>query len=102
VNFRWIIFNKLGLLSLNSAFMLRRRMSAGEANSGPQKDRFRLQFQRALREHLARAHAGPEAFRVIWERTLEQVSLDETEQADLYWELIQWSASYDSFTSVPP
>jgi hypothetical protein len=53
------------------------------------KDRFRLQFQQGLREYLAQHSCAAEGFGVVWERTLEQVPLEEAAQADIYWELIQ-------------
>jgi hypothetical protein len=63
----------------------------GHRDSPPcqMKDRFRLQFQQGLREYLAQHSCAAEGFGVVWERTLEQVPLEEAAQADIYWELIQ-------------
>jgi hypothetical protein len=62
------------------------------------KQRFRLHFQEGLREYLARNGSAAEGFGIIWERTLERIRVGETAQAELYWELIQWTRSYDLFT----
>ena len=74
----------------------------GHRGSPPSKmkDRFRLQFQQALREYLARHSSTAAGFGQVWERTLEQVPLQEAAQAELYWELLQWARSYDLFTSA--
>jgi hypothetical protein len=64
------------------------------------KERFRLQFQQGLREHLARHAYTAEGVGLVWERTLGEVPLQEPAQAELYWELMQWARSYDLFTSA--
>ncbi len=64
------------------------------------KERFRLQFQQRLREYLARNGSAAEGFGLVWEKTAENVLLREPQQAELYWELIQWARSYDLFTAT--
>jgi hypothetical protein len=64
------------------------------------KERFRLQFQSGLREYLARHSSASEAFGVVWGKTMEEVRILEAEQAEMYWELVQWARSYDLFTSA--
>jgi len=59
---------------------------------------FRVQFQHRLREHLARESSAPEAFQLAWDRTIQDVGLQEGAQAPLYWELVNWARSYDLFT----
>lgn len=64
------------------------------------KDRFRLQFQQRLRAYLARHRSAPEAFGLVWERTLKEIRLDETAQMQVYWELVNWAMRYEFFTSA--
>jgi hypothetical protein len=71
-----------------------------QSSDAGSRERFRLQFQQSLREYLARNGSAAEGFGLIWEKTAELVALNELEQAQLYWELIQWARSYDLFTSV--
>jgi hypothetical protein len=64
-------------------------------------DSFRMQFQRDLREYLARNGSAADAFGRIWEQTSRDVTLDEESRAQLYWELVNWLRSYDLFTVDP-
>ena len=63
------------------------------------KDRFRLHFQHGMREYLARHSASAYGFAVVWEKTLADIRLHEREQAEVYWDLLDWLSSYNSFTS---
>ena len=75
-------------------------MSLHQDNStNSSKERFRLQFQQDWREYLARHASAAQAFAVVWEKTVSSVRLELSEQAELYWELIQWSHGYEIFTS---
>ena len=77
------------------------RMSGHQdSTSCNSRTRFRLQFQQGLREYLARNDSTVQAFAAVWEKTLEQVKIEQAEQPELYWELIQWARSYDLFTAT--
>jgi len=54
---------------------------------------FCLRFKRRIRELLALDHSAAESFGVVWERTLDEVSLDDDGQAEIYWELIEWAGA---------
>jgi hypothetical protein len=54
-----------------------------------------------LRAYLARHNSVAEGFGRVWEQTLEEVALEEPDQAQIYWELIQWARSYELFTRPP-
>jgi hypothetical protein len=69
-----------------------------ESIPGDLKERFRLRFQSGLREYLARNAAAADAFASVWEQTLQQVRLQEADQARIFWELVQWARSYDLYT----
>jgi hypothetical protein len=62
------------------------------------QDRFRLGFQRRLRQALARHHSAAEGFGPAWEATLNEVPLDDADQAIVYWDLIRWAGSGELFT----
>jgi hypothetical protein len=64
------------------------------------RERFRWHFQRRLREYLARHGSVAEGFGPVWERILQEVPVEEAEQAELYWELIQWARGYELFTGA--
>jgi hypothetical protein len=64
------------------------------------QERFCLQFQRRLREALARRRSVAEGFGAAWEATLSEVPLGETDQAKAYWTLINWARSDELFTSA--
>jgi hypothetical protein len=55
------------------------------------KELFRARFQRSLRNCVRRRFSVAECFGVIWVETLEQVRLEDDEQAELYEELITWA-----------
>jgi len=55
------------------------------------KELFRARFQRSLRNCVRRRFSVAECFGVIWLETLEEISLPDDEQADLYEELIHWA-----------
>ena len=63
------------------------------------RELFRARFQRALRNCVRRRFSVAECFGVIWLETLEDIRLEEEDQADLYNELIRW-AKYDLFPRV--
>ena len=62
------------------------------------QERFRLQFQQRLTDHQLRQGSVAEGFGIVWEKTLEQVPVDDTAQGKLYRELIQWARSDELFT----
>jgi hypothetical protein len=55
------------------------------------RDQFRARFQRSLRNCVRRRFSVAECFGVIWLETLEEISLNDEDQADLYEELIGWA-----------
>ncbi len=57
-----------------------------------------MRFKRRMRELLAHHHSAAEAFGPTWEETLDEVSLDDVEQAQVYRELIDWAGSEELFT----
>jgi hypothetical protein len=62
------------------------------------KERFCGHFKRSLREYLARHESVAEGFGPVWECVLQEVPLNELDQAEVYWELIQWARGYELFT----
>ncbi len=69
--------------------------------AGRLKARFCSAFQRKLRDALSRDGSAAENFGIVWQETLERVPLEEPDQAEVYWKLIEWakSESYSQFTS---
>jgi hypothetical protein len=88
-------FQQLVLEGMSAESHPRDWMTVPEPNP---KEFFRLQFQEGLREYLARNGSAAEGFALVWQRTLSRVGLQETDLAELYWELVQWACSYDLFT----
>lgn len=62
-------------------------------NPAGRKELFRELFRRALRSCLRRGFAVEESFGMIWVETWEQVRLTESEESELYEELIAWARS---------
>jgi len=56
---------------------------------------FCSRFKRRMRELLARHQPAAEAFGPVWEETLDEVSLNDAEQAQVYWELIAWAGNVE-------
>jgi hypothetical protein len=68
------------------------------------KELFRARFQTALRQCVRRRFSVAECFGVIWEETLEDITLTEKEQSELYEELIDWAKRrlFHDFVEAPP
>jgi hypothetical protein len=62
------------------------------------QERFRLCFQKRLRDYFSRQHSAAEGFGRAWEKTLEEVPLSDADQAEVYWQLIEWARGDLSFT----
>ena len=54
------------------------------------RDQFRARFKHALSGCLHKGFLLEECFGVIWEETLEEISLSEKAQRTLYAELLEW------------
>jgi len=54
------------------------------------RDQFRTRFKHALSGCLHKGFLLEECFGVIWEETLEEISLSEKAQGTLYAELLEW------------
>ena len=54
------------------------------------RDQFRARFKHALSGCLHKGFLLEECFGVIWEETLEEISLSEKAQSTLYAELLEW------------
>ena len=67
--------------------------------SNPQAQ-FRLCFQRALILYLLHGGSAADGFGPLWEKTLEQVPVDDEAQGELYRELISWAKSDELFTTA--
>jgi hypothetical protein len=65
---------------------------------GRSKERFRFEFQRGLRRRAFGNGSVAEAFGAVWEKTLEEVPLDEQSQGQLYRELIRWAGTEELYT----
>ncbi len=63
------------------------------------RELFRARFQRSLRNCVRRRFSVAESFGVVWMETLEEVRINDDEQAQLYDELIRW-AKYELFSPV--
>jgi hypothetical protein len=61
-------------------------------------ERFRLCFQKRLRDYFFLQRSAAEGFGLAWEKTLEEVPLSDADQAEVYWQLIDWARSDFSFT----
>ena len=59
------------------------------AESGA-REQFRVRFKHALSGCLHKGFLLEECFGVIWEETLEEISLSEKAQGTLYAELLEW------------
>jgi hypothetical protein len=57
------------------------------------KERFRTRFQRSLLTCLDKEFSVEECFGLIWEETLETCALSDSEQLELYHELLEWAKS---------
>lgn len=69
------------------------------------KELFRARFQTALRQCVRRRFSVAECFGVIWEETLEEITLTEEEQSEVYEELIDWAKRrlfHDFVEAHPP
>jgi hypothetical protein len=55
------------------------------------KNRFRARFQRSLSTCLKKHFSVAECFGLIWEETLETCALSESEQLEIYHELLAWA-----------
>ena len=56
---------------------------------------FRLLFTRSLSQCVGKGFTVEEVFGVIWEETLDQIRLHDSEQMVVYHELIQWARNLD-------
>ena len=63
----------------------------GEKRAEELQERFRAHFIRVLRRCARRRCSVEESFGIVFEETLEQISLTEIEQSHLYKELLQWA-----------
>jgi hypothetical protein len=63
-------------------------------------ERFRLRFQRRVREALNRQRSIAESFGPAWEATLLDVPLPDEDQGKVYWTLINWARSDELFTGA--
>jgi hypothetical protein len=59
---------------------------------------FRLRFQRRLADYHLRQGSAAEGFGVVWEKTLEEVPVDDAAQGRLYRQLIDWARHDKLFT----
>lgn len=57
--------------------------------------RFRQQFKRSLKSCIRRDFSVAECFGTIWQETLEEISIPESEQRALYQELLQWAKRWN-------
>ncbi len=60
---------------------------------------FSLRFKRQMRELLAQGHSAAETFGIVWEKTLDAFPVEDSDQAPVYWELIEWVGRPDLFTA---
>ncbi len=64
------------------------------------QERFRLEFQRGLARYWAGHRSIAVGFGIVWEKTLEQVPLDDDLQATAYRELVHWARTAELFTPL--
>lgn len=99
VNCRWTTLNNLSLpfarISVIVVVPMKTRPRPSDCNL---QERFRLRFERRLREAFARQRSVAESFGPAWEATLNEVPLDEADQAPVYWSLINWARGEEIFT----
>jgi hypothetical protein len=78
----------------------------GDIELGPSryelKTRFSSVFKQKLRQLLSHHGSAAVEFGIVWQQSLDQVPLDELDQAEVYWELIDWTkaASYSQRSSA--
>ncbi len=58
------------------------------------KDQFRKRFQRSVRECIRHGFSMEESFGVIWNETLDENPLTETQEFELYQEMLAWAKQY--------
>jgi len=68
-----------------------RKPKTKPAESGA-REQFRTRFKQALSGCLHKGFLLEECFGLIWEETLDEISLSEKEQRTLYEELLAWVA----------
>lgn len=59
--------------------------------SSDEKRAFRLKFQHSLQRCLQKGFSVEECFGIIWEETLEQIGLSDSDQRALFSEMIDWA-----------
>jgi hypothetical protein len=64
------------------------------------KELFRLRFQRLFRDFSVHACSAAESFGPAWEKAMEEVPLEETQQAEVYGQLIRWAKEHELFTGL--
>ena len=60
------------------------------------RDQFRARFKHALSGCLHKGFLLEECFGMIWEETLDEISLSEKAQGTLYAELLEWVRTHPS------
>jgi hypothetical protein len=99
VNCRWKTSDKVLLPNVRFGVIVAVLMNRLPAQfSSKLRQLFCLRFKRRLRSLLAKNYTPAEAFGPAWEQTLDAVALNDTEQAQAYWELIGWAGSGKLFT----
>ncbi len=63
---------------------------------------FYLRFQQRLLGLLDRGYTVAEGFGPAWEKTLDELPLEDGEQPQVYWDLIRWAKSDELFTEQEP
>ena len=76
--------------SLFSNGILAARKPKTQFTESGARDRFRFRFKRAFSGCLHKGFLSEECFGVIWEETLEEISVSEKAQRTLYAELLEW------------
>lgn len=56
-----------------------------------EKQAFRMRFQHSLRRCVERGFSVEECFGIIWEETLEQIDLSDSDEHALFSEMIDWA-----------
>ncbi len=64
------------------------------ARDDQSKTEFQIRFKRALARCIKRGFSTEECFGLIWEETLETISLADEAQSELYPQLIAWAKDW--------
>lgn len=70
---------------------LEHELRLSKRTTAVQKMRFRVEFERSVRQSMRLGQGLEQAFGIAWERASEEVAVSESGQSELFAELIKWA-----------